>query len=220
MGAVQEWEAVLLTVDMFGKIEREIDSSKSRTNTIQDYDFTVMPTNPPSTAVIVRAGKGWRNATTWAVIGYNVEKPTTTIDFASDVFGQHLTATTSKYLSLSFSSPYYYKAVSIGYDGDWLFYEQYGSDEYDFKWGYYGGETEYATVAEAEAEIDALLNGDKITAYGGPYNSNGTNTYQMPLWSFVLRNDGADGIMPIDRLNRGRSYTYRDMRPSKNWILA
>lgn len=68
-----------------------------------------------------------------------------------------------------------------------------------------GSDVEYATAAEAEQELATLYDQDWWNV-----------TY--PLCGLVLRNDGTVGtgyhILPVDRVNRGRSYVWpADMRP-------
>lgn len=224
MGQVPEW-AVYVVNEQFGlirradRLQKQLNAGKTRQAVIQDYDFRVTATCPPSTSVVIRAGKAWRDATYWAVIGYNVEKPSATIDLATEEIFKDNWPGADELLRLNFTNPYYYKAITLGYDGDWVFYEQYGEDSYEYKYRWLGSGTEVATAAEAEAEIDLILNGGYETDGTGPYSE-----YQFLLWSFVLRNNGVTGqegqIMPIDPLNRERSYLYRDMRPGKNFIIA
>ena len=61
---------------------------------------------------------------------------------------------------------------------------------------------------EAYIEDTALLDGP----WRGVDDSGG-----LPLVGLVLRNDGRTGVagavMPIDRVNRGRSYYWKDLRP-------
>jgi len=204
------------------RLERQASRDKTKQAVIQDWDFRIIPTCPPSTTVRIQAGKTWRDATYWSVIGYNVEKPAADIDLATELIVQYRPAGAGGDLplSLNFTNANYYKAITLGYAGDWFFYEQYGPAQYDYQYRWLGSDTELATAAEAEAELDIILNGGYTVYTGtGPYQE-----YQFLLWSFVLRNNGvtgADGqILPIDRLNRGRSYLYRDMRPGKNYIIA
>lgn len=206
------------------RIQQNLDVRKTRAAIIQDYDFMVTPTCPPSTSVKVLAGKAWRNAGTWGLQLYNVQKPANTLDLVSDELTQYVSPVETTVLSLNFVLAYSYIAITIGYDADWIFYEQEGDGAYEYQWRYLLGSTEHTTAASAEAEIDALLNGGTVADYVGPYCSNTGAAAQFLLWSLVLRNNGVTGqdgqILPIDRLNRGRSYLYRDMRPGKSWILG
>lgn len=204
------------------KLEKSVGVRRVQQSVIQDYEFRVIPTCPPSTTVRIQAGKTWRDASYWSVIGYNVEKPAVDIDLATELIVKYQPAGAggNVQLDLNFTNPYHYKAITLGYFGDWFFYEQYGSVQYDYKYSWLGSGNELATASEAEDEIDLILNGG-YTAYTGtgPYSE-----YQFLLWSFVLRNNGTitepGQIMPIDPVNRGRSYMYRDMRPGKNYIVA
>jgi len=201
-------------------LRKDLDKGKTQEAIIQDYDFMVSPTCPPSTSIYIREGKAWRDPYYWFVIGYNVQKPSITIDLTTE---RIVTPASSDVLDLSFTNPDYYKAIALCYNGDWIFYEQYGIeyvvDECAFY--FYGGETEHATAAGAEAEIDLMLNGGLC---GGDNGEGLYYEYAFQLWSLILHNNGITGtpgqIMPIDKLNRGRSYLYRDLRPGKNWIMA
>lgn len=69
----------------------------------------------------------------------------------------------------------------------------------------YGPDTEYTTTAEAEQALAA-------------YNNPSIWNVLYPLCGLILRNNGVLGtglnILPIDRINRGRSYLWpADMRP-------
>jgi len=207
-----------------GQLQKQLDRGKTQNPIIQDYDFMVTPTCPPTTSISIRSGKAWRNAAYWFVIGYNVEKPTVTIDLTTEKIVKFDFPAAGIPLDLSFVNPYYYKSMALMYNLDWIFYEQYGIDyvEDECKFHYLAADTEYATAGEAEAEIDLMLNGGLAN---DPYAEQGLYyTYSFPIWSIILRNTGitgADGqIQPIDQVNRGRSYLYRDLRPGKNWIVA
>ena len=70
-----------------------------------------------------------------------------------------------------------------------------------------GSDTEYTTAAGAE---NSILNYCELTNYIWYFN--------FPLCGLVLRNNGVLGtgynILPIDRVNRGRSYIWpADFRP-------
>jgi hypothetical protein len=205
------------------KLRKDLDKGKAQEEIIQDYDFMVSPTCPPSTSIYIREGKAWRNAAYWFVIGYRVQKPTVTIDLTTERIVDNNAGAGGNLIDLNFENPYHYKAFALVYNGDWIFYEQYGIDHVLDECAFYsyGGEAEHATAAEAEAEIDLILN-------GGAVNSDrGEGLYYedaFPLWSLILRNNGTIGtagqIMPIDKLNRERSYLYRDLRPGKNWITS
>ena len=205
------------------RLQKQLDRGKTQNPVIQDYDFMVTPTCPPSTSISIRSGKAWRNAAYWFVIGYNVEKPTVTIDITTERILKNDWPNPGIPLDLSFANAYYYKAMVLVYNLDWIFYEQYG-EEYvidQCKFYYLAADTEYATAGEAEAEIDLMLNGGLC---GGEREQGLYYEYAFPIWSIILCNTGVTGvegqIQPIDQVNRGRSYLYRDLRPGKNWIIA
>lgn len=205
-------------------LQKAVDAGKATEAVIQDYDFRVTPTCPPSTAVNIRAGKAWRNAAYWAVIAYNVEKAGETLDIAtSDNIGRY-TGSAVRFI-LTFANPDYYKPLCLGLNYDWVFYEQGRTDDYwhgksGYKWYNIAPIDECATAQEAEAVVDRLLNG----AYPSTYYYHIYDYRYFAIWSIILRNDGQvntkGAILPIDRINRGGSYVYRDLRPGKNWITA
>lgn len=65
---------------------------------------------------------------------------------------------------------------------------------------------EYATFAGAELAIEAYLRGSVDWMYE-----------LFPLAAMVLRNDGRaateGAILPVDMVERGRPYLWRDVRP-------
>ena len=108
-------------------------------------------------------------------------------------------------MDLIFTNANYYLGIILCYEGQWLLYHviqpaTYGEPVYDPVVG-----TEVETAAGAEAQIDAFMNGVEQWYY-----------YRMPLVGVVLQNNGQTGVQyaisPIDAINRGRSYIYRDLR--------
>ena len=215
-----------------GAIGNDIGRGKSRTNVIQDYDFVVAPTCPPTTALYIRAGKAWPNSNFHGVYEFNVEKPADTVDFAATTnVGYYDVPQPGVPLDLSFASAGYYKAVVLCLNYWWIASEQYDDEDFDGgdDWKYYvlGGITEYATATDSEAAIDAVLAGGAGEVPGFAATDPETKVFAwcyFPLRAIVLRNDGTTGVpgavQPIDLLNRGRSYLYRDVRPGKNWMLG
>lgn len=155
----------------------------------QSMHFQVAVSCPPSTVLHIRGGNVWESSY-WGGVGYGYYIAADTADF-SDV-------STIEGYSGNFSTAGYYIGVIFGRGF-------YGED-----WFCLSSGTEFATAAEAEVDIE------DVTMLDSPwrgYDFNGG----LPLVGLVLRNDGrtaVDGaILPIDRVNRGRSYYWKDLRP-------
>lgn len=172
------------------RLERDKYGQEMFDNT--SYSFLVAPSCPPDKRVHIRGGVA-SPVTRWGYIMYESYTPSWTCDF------EDLDETD---MELNFINPNYYLPIILCYFGDWIAYRTAGSPEpvFDNVIG-----TEVATAEEAEAQIDALLNGSEQW-----FN------YRFPLRGIVFRNDGVTGIdvsiLPIDAVNRGRSYLYRDAR--------
>jgi hypothetical protein len=190
---------------IISEVSRTEEARSAREIAPEPYQFRIDATCPPTHSVIIRPGNMNRNATYWFWVDYDVQTPMMTIDFSD--LGDTIAAEEdgSDLLTCTFANAYWYIGLVLGFN-----YEYIQERDTDPDWLpvflYCGGQTEYETALEAEAEIDLLLNG----------------TFQVSqwdrqcLWSFVLRNNGTVGlagqIQPIDPLNRGRSYLYRDAR--------
>ncbi len=159
----------------------------------QWYEFLVAPSCPPDKRLHIRGGIVSPSGR-WGWIMGDDFIPDITCDFEND---------SETGLDLIFSNANYYLPFILAYYGDWAAYRTVIPDIlpiFDCVTG-----TEVETAVEAEAQIDAFLNGYEQWYY-----------YRVPLWGVVLKNAGVAGrpyeIMPIDRVNRGRSYMYRDAR--------
>jgi hypothetical protein len=107
-------------------------------------------------------------------------------------------------MDLNFTNAGYYLPLILCYYWDWVLNRSLGAAYAEPVFDNVIG-NEVATTQEAEAQIDAFLNGYTDWYY-----------YRMPLWAVILQNDGQAGvdyaILPVDAVNRGRSYLYRDAR--------
>ena len=164
------------------------------------YELRVAPSCPPDKRLHIRGGivtpSGY-----WGYVIQNDFVLDWICDFENDGETQ---------MDLIFSNANYYLPIILCYYWEWVAYyhyylaEQYAEPVFDNVIG-----IEVETSSEAEAQIDAWMNGY-------------TQWYQetMPLWGVVLKNDGATGVQyaiePIDAVNRGRSYLYRDVRARHN----
>lgn len=191
----------------------------------REYYFRVRPTCPPTTSLMVMPGRMYRNAAYWAWISYDMQVPQYEMDFTAPTdFGWRVDRWTYNPLPLNFADAGYYQAVVVGWYFGYLFYTVEGgpgSADVDIVWTYDGGQVEYATAAEAEAKLDHLLNGGTDPGTD-PFETGIFYADRMPLVAVVLRNNGVMGvdsqILPIDAVNRGRSYIYRDVRPVRRMV--
>lgn len=177
-------------------LERRAGETRGRVESGQPYDFIVTPTCPPGVAVEIRPGSVSPN------YAYGDWQDTTYIPAASCDF----TATADTNYLCNFANSGYFVGILLCYRDMYLL-DLTEPQPYTIV----GGATEYASAQEAESEIDALLNGSSAWMYD-----------LFPLRAIVLRNNGTIGIdgqiLPIDAVNRGRSYLWRDIRP-RNFLL-
>ena len=166
------------------------------------YEFLVSPTCPPSKQLHIRGGQVTPSAL-WFWIQQTSFVPDWTCDFEDESETQ---------MDLVFDNANFFLPLILCYGYDFItLYAAYPDDYWDFGdppfFNVIG--TEVATAQEAEAQIDAWLNGY-------------TQWYRevLPLSGVVLKNDGRTGtlyaILPVDAINRGRSYLYRDCRARHN----
>lgn len=157
------------------------------------YQLLAAPSCPPDKRIHIRSGISSLSGR-WGWITQEDFIPDKVCDFENEDETQ---------LALNFTNASYYLGFILCYYGDWVAYRSIAGREepvFDCVVG-----TEVATAAGAEAQIDAFLNGYTQWYY-----------YRLPLCGVVLRNDGQVGInyaiLPVDAVNRGRSYIYRDAR--------
>ena len=157
------------------------------------YEFMAAPSCPPDKRIHIRGGIVTPSGR-WGFIIQDDFIPDWTCDFENGAETQ---------LTLVFANAGYFLPLILCYFGDWAAYRTiagYEEPVFDCVVG-----AEVATAAEAEAQIDAFLNGYEQWYY-----------YRLPLWGIVLKNDGYTGIpyaiQPIGMVNRGQSYLYRDAR--------
>ena len=181
------------------RLERQDDRKVGYSEPGWWYELLVAPSCPPDKRLHIRGGIVTPSAR-WGWIMTNTYMPDTICDFENEAETQ---------MDLVFTNANYYLPILLCYYGDWVAYsyadpDYYGEPVFENVLG-----TEVATAAEAEAQIDALMNGTDNWYY-----------YVCPLWAVMLKNDGQVGvpyaILPIDHVNRGRSYLYRDIRARHN----
>ena len=171
-------------------LERQQKKLNNADNLHLYYEFMVSPTCPPSKILNIQSGMA--SSTTESYIQSQVA------DFEDYAYMG---------MTCNFTNAYYYLGIILCFEADWIQY--HGNPAYE---GVYWDTIfanvicdEVATAGEAEACIDSLMNGSEDWYY-----------YRFPLWGVVLKNTGITGvdgeIQPIDKINRGRSYMYRDLR--------
>lgn len=172
------------------------------------YQFTATPTCPPSAAIFVRGGRMVWPAS-WAE-GVSYYLSDTTLDFTSADASiccewPYSFTTANWYLPIYVILSWQYAYVNIedtGYGTP--SFRLYGADYYSYSGG---GFVEYETAEDAEAAIDGTnpdFYQDHMTEVG------------LPLCRVILRNSGVVDVpyqfMPVDMVNRGRSYLWGQFR--------
>lgn len=159
------------------------------------YQFQVAASCPPGKTVTIRGGVV-TPAYQWAVFEQTDVLPSVVADFADADATQ---------MYLTFTNADYFLPIILCYHYDWVAYQGYDPPIYDNPVFDNVIGTEVETIGEAEAQIDGFLNG--VDQW---YDE------RLPLTGIVFKNDGQTGvqyaILPIDQINRGRSYLYRDAR--------
>jgi len=176
------------------KMDKQLQKTAGYEPDNWQYEFRVAPSCPPDKRVHIRGGIATPSGQ-WGTIMASDFLPDLTCDFED--------STTTDML-LNFINANYFLPIILCYFGDYVAYhtvdDTYSEPTFDNVIG-----TESETAAAAEAQIDGFLNGVGQWYY-----------YRFPLTGIVFKNDGYAGvdyaIMPIDKVNRGRSYLYRDAR--------
>ena len=166
----------------------------------------VAPTCPPSQLVHVRGGRTYLGGNfSKAVLDAFEERAYTIPDLTAD-----LADPASVTVTVEFSTVNYYQfflleittpaEAELPEASDWSFY-------------LHGTGDEFATGGEAEQWLHS-----EDFQYSEPWDHYADGIMGYPLCGVVLRNDGqvdvSGAFLPIDVVNRGRSYLWpRDMRP-------
>jgi hypothetical protein len=174
------------------------------------YAFRVAPSCPPDKQVHMRGGLGFCGTSDqWDPFSRRAyQVPNLTADLAD---------TDSVETDITFVTANYYLAYVLLLrlpEAGWA--DDPSASDWCFR--LVGSGTEFATAAEAENDME-----EEAMWQQYPWASGGT-TRGYPLCGLVLRNDGTVGngapILPVDVVNRGRSYMWpRDIRPrwSESW---
>ena len=197
--SIQDYQAFIqLSREVRGLELQRVQRAGAVENADQ-YRFLIAPTCPPSTSIRFQGGLLW-----WPMYSYYACPffcPSYTVDLAD---------TDKVSVSFTFTHAYWYKATLIGVDQDiWpdvLSYPTVPPDDTIYLRGY---TQEFETATEAEAYSRDLI-GQQATFYS--HN----------MGAIILRNNGNtvdyNQVMPIDPINRGRSYIFGKKR--YGWELA
>lgn len=174
------------------------------------YWLRVAPSCPPDKQLHVRGGRTY--------LSYNPQFPATFDDYEERAYTvpdltADLSDSDSVTIDITFTTANYYQffllelklpaTVDGPTESDWSFY-------------LHGTGDEFATAGEAEAWLHST-----DFQQSSPWDEDTSIGCAYPLCGVVLRNDGQTGVagafLPIDVVNRGRSYTWpRDMRPRQD----
>lgn len=176
-------------LNRIGTLERQQRRDAGYEQLQVTYEFAVRPACPPTKELIVRPGVASSESTAY------IDQQT--VDFTdAEAMGE----------TYSWVTAYAYLPMILCYDTYWIMY--HGNPAYAAFWSQQYNNVvceEAQTAGEAEACIDSLMNGSEAWYH-----------YRFPLWGVVLKNAGFVGTdgnyQPIDAVNRGRSYLYRDCR--------
>lgn len=205
---MSDWAQYQVLNKQLRKLEKKQRQQAGSAQNWDAYQFTVSPIAPPSTSIYIRGGRmTWPASWNEGVSYYLADK---TLDLANTdaSVGPEWPYSCNNanwyvpiYVCISWYFAYSY-IEDTGY-GEQT-YRLFGADYYGWAGG---GFVEYETAAEAEAAIDGTnvdFIQDQMTETG------------LPICRLILRNDGTTGIpnrwMPIDAVNRGRSYLWGQFR--------
>jgi len=170
-----------------GQVKRLERQRRRRAGTAQNWDqyrYTLSPSCPPSTTVHVRGGL-WGDLASFGGVGM-----TPSADF--DLSDSASTGRDALFVNADY---YVFYWLSVDYEGDRLYVG--------------GGATTwwYEFETAAEAEIAAMANDCPQLHNFPPWD------YGIPVGCLILRNNGNivdyNQFLPIDQVNRGRSYVLR-----------
>jgi len=196
-------------INSLGRLLRQQRRRKGFVEGADYYWLRVAPSCPPDKRLHMRGGRTY--------LGYNPQFPATYDDYEQRAYTvPDLTADLadidSVTIGVTFTNANYYQFFLLELKLPAEVEEPTASD-----WSFYlhGTGDEFATAREAEEWLDSY-----DFQHSEPWDE-GTEGCAYPLCGVVLRNDGETGVsgafLPIDVVNRGRSYTWpRDVRPRQD----
>lgn len=221
---------------LIGQIEKADRSRRRRESWTPDpngADFLTWPTCPPSTSLYIRGGIGYCGKITW---GEAYDSRVYTIpDIKRDVaeampFVRDRWGNASQTV-VHFDNPRWYRYYIVFLALRATSFENPDPEDWNLalmSWddttaGEYGDghtvECETATEAEA-AQLGNMWYEDPWPGPGDAFWNEEELLIGPPLCGVILRNDGTEyGFLPIDRVNRDRSYLWpADARP--RWLTS
>ena len=173
------------------ELQQADNRQAARSDNVEADSFLAAITCPPSTQIWVRGGFLWQGTYGGDGVGWRVSSATFDLADEEDTGA-----------SIIFASPDHYIGVVLA-----LYQGAYPGEAQRLRLHWDG--VEYATAAEAEDAADAAL------------YSQSPAFEDYPLALAILRNSGdtasPNQFQPVDAVNRGRSYLWRDVRPLQ-WL--
>jgi len=157
-----------------------------------NWQFLVYPTDPPSTSICVRPGWLYLGLH-WLSAGMSFWYEPPRCDFSNATLFRPLLASKPPV----FTGPNQYLGGILALHPP--------REEYAFDFLQRGLRS---SPEEAEADILGLFDGVTRVYFEA-----------MPLWAVVLRSGPDGALMAVDKVNRGRSYLWRDLRPRHDWTM-
>jgi len=172
------------------------------------YTLRVSPSCPPDKNLHVRGGRTYLGTNTgWVLYDDYEERAYTVPDLTANLADPDSVTATITFVNASYYQFFFLElrlpAIVEGpAESDWSFY-------------LHGTGDEFATASAAEEWMDSY-----DFQHSSPWYHAGDGS-AYPLCGLVLRNDGQVGvdgaILPVDLVNRGRSYIWpRDVRPRQD----
>jgi hypothetical protein len=179
------------------QLEQYGDRVGAYTEPNYQWNFRIAPSCPPSTTIHMRGGRVWGDwGAGWSGQSWYVDSASYDLADISDSGDAYW-----------FTNPYYYLPFSV-----MLYLSGYPGATPPLY--VINGGTEYATGAEAEAAVYPLISA--VPSAFGPHAG-----YGIPLAILIMRNNGnttlVNQYMPVDRVNRGRSYIWRNVKVRFQW---
>jgi len=198
--SLQDYQAYVQLDRQVQRLEQQQRRRAGNVENSDTYRFRMSPTCPPSTSITFHGGLAWWPVYAFWSNGFFI--PTYTVDL-SDI--------TKTYGDFKFTNPYWYAAVLLGVDQDlWPPPDPWPDSLPDGCLYMYRSSDQFETAAEAEVKSRELV-GDQV-AY-----------YSVCMGGVILRNNGNvldyNQFMPIDPINRGRSYIFGNHK-RYGWELA
>jgi len=169
------------------------------------YEFTIAPTCPPSTSIVLRGGLIWNTAALWNNWGWYI--PSYVIDLTDTSKARWYNRTTYTFTNANwYALGLLWPRATVGLSAkeEW---PDIVPDSSIYMIGTIGVSPyveEFETAAGAE---------ERLVEYA---RSRGT-AYGPPTTGLIVRNNGnttgSEQYMPIDPINRGRSYLFFNITP-------